>query len=821
MGSYFFMDSYTGTWQSSVTGWQVKAPMGPGINIKIKTLMNYLKLNEYLLSKIYERKSASANAIVKNSRSALKRFMTYLDLSPESEVGPELLDPGVFEANIAGLLADLAISNSAKTDLRHRLRIWHRSALELKLQSDCPAVSQREAELMSKAISSKARRDVAFMQLPERKRLLYLLMEAKGLTAYRVEKEIGVSANTVRAWMYGKASPSRKDKIEKLEKLLGIEDDSLRLSLGVHPSLNRSAYKFVVTGPEGTLGGPLGRDTSTYGVGTESPVSVRTGRTVTAHSARVARTRSVCIPGIRRKSLSAEFEKEWWTFAKFKAASTAYPLKRTGRGCWTPRPIEQLPSMRHNKWAVLDGEVYPTADMQLGQFCRFFGFVHAPKKADGSGGHDIPLIEAQTIAWFAVSEVVEQYFKYLTTMSEGLKHGGQKSMMMLASGLCRKDLGFLPQHFHLVPNSFKQRFGLEGEDGKARWLEMCERSFQTAEALGRQCRDISRDPKEPIRDFISKVSAFSLIHLLKAADLLEKIADEAIARCDARCAAVSYRGALLFNILCIVPLRKANIEALTYRSDNSGQIQLEESGLWTIRIPQSAFKNRMFGKRKTDYTVTLPAHTSALLKKYLLHSRPYFVNYGGVQKSSNYLFVSERSPCWDRMTNYVKSMTKQFFPNSPGFAMHAFRHVVATFFLKRNPSEYTKVANLLNDTLRTVLENYAHNTVEESIESHLQGILNEARESGARLNLLALADAPKTLSAPGPVGVETVGGVLPPLITSSKSTLMARSFAMPKLRRSKAVAPVDDVLEVEDSCPRGGTLGAVGPSVGSAGTLVA
>ena len=60
------------------------------------------------------------------------------------------------------------------------------------------------------------------------------------------------------------------------------------------------------------------------------------------------------------------------------------------------------------------------------------------------------------------------------------------------------------------------------------------------------------------------------------------------------------------------------------------------------------------------------------------------------------------------MGAHIRKLTQRFIAASPGFGAHAFRHLVATYWLEQNPNDFLTVAELLNDKLETVLANYAH-----------------------------------------------------------------------------------------------------------------
>ena len=57
-----------------------------------------------------------------------------------------------------------------------------------------------------------------------------------------------------------------------------------------------------------------------------------------------------------------------------------------------------------------------------------------------------------------------------------------------------------------------------------------------------------------------------------------------------------------------------------------------------------------------------------------------------------------------------------YMPGQTPFRGHAIRHIIATDYLKRNPGDYITVAKLLHDELSTVLREYAHLQVDDSLK---------------------------------------------------------------------------------------------------------
>ena len=64
-------------------------------------------------------------------------------------------------------------------------------------------------------------------------------------------------------------------------------------------------------------------------------------------------------------------------------------------------------------------------------------------------------------------------------------------------------------------------------------------------------------------------------------------------------------------------------------------------------------------------------------------------------------------------------MASAFLPGSginvPNLRAHAYRHIVATAWLKAHPGQFRLVAHLLHDTLATVIKNYDHSKPSDGV----------------------------------------------------------------------------------------------------------
>ena len=75
----------------------------------------------------------------------------------------------------------------------------------------------------------------------------------------------------------------------------------------------------------------------------------------------------------------------------------------------------------------------------------------------------------------------------------------------------------------------------------------------------------------------------------------------------------------------------------------------------------------------------------------------------------------EGSEAWNG--NGVRRMmihrTKRYLPDTLGFTLQAFRHIVATGWLKTHPNDFMRVSEILHDKLETVMKAYAHLRVDQ------------------------------------------------------------------------------------------------------------
>jgi integrase len=318
--------------------------------------------------------------------------------------------------------------------------------------------------------------------------------------------------------------------------------------------------------------------------------------------------------------------------------------------------------------------------------------------------------EAQTMAWFAVPQAVNGFLEFLTERSGGVEHGGHVIFASLASSLTHPVTGYLTQQ----PAFAK---GLPNAFAPAEWTTMCKETYALCAGWKRDARNLSRDPTAPIHRLLDLAEPLGPI--FKAVETLDLAA--ASAPSGSLEEAIHKRDALLLSMLTANPLRNRNYVLMTWKDDNSGVLYRRQDGQWRIRFGADDFKNDKHSIEK-EYDAPLPRTLNARINEYLEEYRPRLIR---VAPEVSWVFPSSSGTIWLALSRRVAKVTRRLIPETPGFGTHAFRHLVATDYLRKHPNDFLTVAILLHDTLETVLKAYAHLRQDESFEkfeAHLRAI---------------------------------------------------------------------------------------------------
>lgn len=589
-------------------------------------------------------RASSQQQVVRNHETALRSFLATVHKTEASVVGPELGTD--FDSSLAKHLSTIALGARSKADRKSLLRAWKSTYDNLTEAQTQPTRSRRERH------SSDAGQNKCNAFEVELKRAL----KAAGLSAKSAARLAGVSTAAVGRWCRG-ALPNRRSE-PTLSKLEGVLD---------LPAGHLSAV----------LAGCLPGDTS------PPPNSFR------------ARLRAATSQAYRLQSRDATsaLREEWTELLHYKT-STRPPggLKRSSSGEWT------LSQPRHSvmraMWFNSIGEaVCHSADKAWHMLTGFLGFI---KLAPEAGGYGRSSEEAQTLAWLCVPDAVDGYLHFMADRSDGLKHEGHKTFCTMLKALVRPSVGFLRQKMELA-----ERLPIEAREKL--WDELCDEVCETVSTWAKQATDTSRDPDEAIAFFLDKPQPLKPI--FDAMNTLRRLADGCTP--GSTMEATLRRDELLLGFLISNPLRAKNISTLTWNSNNSGHIYKTVDGQWRLKIQPREFKNRRkAGKKKAKtYDVAVASWLAPLLEEYITRYLPVLV---GEALTSCFLFTTRNGKKMSSLNKKVLVLTKRLIPGCGGIGPHAFRHLVATVWLRNHTNDFFVVAELLNDSLQVVIDNYAH-----------------------------------------------------------------------------------------------------------------
>lgn len=413
---------------------------------------------------------------------------------------------------------------------------------------------------------------------------------------------------------------------------------------------------------------------------------------------------------VPEEGMSAELKVQWRAFFDYKV-TPAPLLERHPRGQWRCVPLDT--AARLSPLAQRGTTGCAAADAVLPQVRGFLGFLQLSAT---HGGRELSPQDVQTMAWLAHPEMVNDFLEFMRARAGGLTHAGHQRFAALVASLVREETGYLLQRPELaatLPDAYRPA-------SAEAWKTMCARAYKVAAAWKAQAKDVSRRPEEPIADLLSLQQP--LLPVLEAIATIEQAA--ANAPSGSLMEARLRRDALLLAMLLANPLRARNWITMTWRGDGSGSLYRTPGGGYRIRLPAHAIKNGQSKAGKT-YDVKVADWVVPMLDAYVEEYRHTLLD--GAE--SPYLFISSRTHGkWLELNRQVSKLTARYIPGSPGFGPHAFRHLVATDFLMRNPNAFQLCAELLNDSLATVLREYAHLKRDDSFshhEAHINGLLEK------------------------------------------------------------------------------------------------
>lgn len=499
----------------------------------------------------------------------------------------------------------------------------------------------------------------------------------KGVAPKTLARSIGVSTSAVQRYLAG-AMPNRRGipGLHRLEAELDLERGSLT-------SLVKSDD-----------------ETPASGVALDSEYRKRLVQ------------RSADIYFLPLEGIGPALEREWRQLLSYK--TTVSPtLERSARGVW--RCVPASTTSLESRLVTIGKTVCPSAQIALDRLRGLLGYL---TRSPESGGQGTPSESVQTLAWLAVPSAISGYLQFLTDRSDGLIHSGQQGFARLVSSLVRPKTGFLRQSPALrnaLPEASRPATDAD-------WDRMCDDTYRISRQWIQRARDMSREPDAPIAALLALEQPLEPV--MNAVTRITQAAAKAPPGSLSQ--ARHKRDALLLAFVISNPLRLRTLQSLTWSADNTGSLYRTQQG-WRVRLSRSMLKNGD-GKAGKKYDVGVAPWVSDLIDEYIEEYRATLLG----DSVSAYAFVNNRrGKAWKEMSRHVRRLTQRHVRGTPGFSLHAFRHLVATDLLKRCPNAFVTAAILLNDSLETVMRCYAHLQRDDSFATHHQ-YLETLRSRGTR-----------------------------------------------------------------------------------------
>ena len=299
----------------------------------------------------------------------------------------------------------------------------------------------------------------------------------------------------------------------------------------------------------------------------------------------------------------------------------------------------------------------------------------------------------------------------------GKYNGGTIQVLIFVSTLLRPKFGYLYQHPEYAGK-------LGSRMVAATWDEQCKETRTRIDKIHKNILkmkkegdienyEFGRDPKEKIQWILDLPRPlFILQEMIKA--ILDDLMYEGASQSER---ARQYRDLILVALLCANPLR---IKMFSYMKFDENLIR-RSNGSWWLKFGKRAFKNRR--ALKSDYLVRVAEELWPMLDRYKEEFHPVLVGSSG----SKYVFVGsargmhtkkEGDPMSESsLSSIAQKLTELYIPGMEGFRSHAFRHIIATDIIRKDPRfGFFLASKALHDKLETVETDYIHLKTSEYFE---------------------------------------------------------------------------------------------------------
>jgi integrase len=396
-----------------------------------------------------------------------------------------------------------------------------------------------------------------------------------------------------------------------------------------------------------------------------------------------------CLPGFRKEFV------DWFRWKIDPIASIGGLMRETPEGNepWRLKPIGRHKRSPDDWTHITDGQRCTSAHIAFDFVSAYIGFLIRDIQKGGCG---LSSEEAQSLGQLCNMEQINKFLTWKKSRSGGVNHSGIERNLVSTAMLCHPVHGFLASR-----PDIGRKVGIKGRNKFVKHLSVVHAKLRSAIKLAAKGQTKSRDPFEPIRAVLERDNPMEAIV-------------EAVRRIDAdrpstggKAEAMWARKRLLLILAASNPLRLGNLQELTYRKDNSGDIRKDSNGRWKIFIQRTRLKNEKGAAKDADYDFPIHEGVWPHLERYLNVYRQHLAS-----PECDLLFVSASNPdgMWDGLAKAWRAMTRRYLEGSPnGCGPHCIRHIVATTIIKLSgDGGYELAAKYLHDHPNTVREHYGH-----------------------------------------------------------------------------------------------------------------
>jgi integrase/transcriptional regulator with XRE-family HTH domain len=503
------------------------------------------------------------------------------------------------------------------------------------------------------------------------------IIKASGLSVFMFAKRCGVSHNTMYQWFHGTMSPTYQSipNIHKIEDFSGLRRGAL---------ITRLSHLRFKTRPFRTGLGSFGR-------------KVRENQELI----------------YELKELPKRVEQE---FAHLVSIMTL--------------PYESEDIKKNSYWRTNEDGKVPTAQIKERYMRGFFGFLLLPpnheniKQRGLSPNHPNPKLRGKglkpdqlTLALFGDKKLVEAYIEFKKIRAGGVYTNETENFLRFCTSLLREKSGFLAQQ----PKYGRRLPAPVAKKDWAAWCENARARFLTVRRDLKANNQIKqgRVVDEPIEFIIKTKHPMRFLR-----HLINNIEQNAPPSTRVKVMkALYFRNRLFIRMLCANPLRLKHYQRMTWNKDNTGNLYQDDDGKWRLRYRASDFKNER-GAAKKAYDVPIAQSLWKDIEEYLFKHRPelqgadecdYVFRPAAKFRSSRHVTKPTDMLPINYMSRIIRQLTQQYL-DCDGFGPHAFRHIIATDYIKNHPEGFEVAARVLHITVNTVRRDYAHIKTADYIE---------------------------------------------------------------------------------------------------------